>query len=64
MKKLPDNAGDAGYAGLITGSGIFPAGGKGNPFHYSCLKHPMDKEEPGGLQATTEHTLMHTNQKT
>ena len=31
-------------AGLIPGSGRFPRGGPGNPFQYSCLENPMDRE--------------------
>ena len=37
------NAGDAGYMGLIPGSGRSPGGGNGNPLQYSCLKNPMDR---------------------
>ena len=33
----------AGDTGLIPGSGISPAGGKGNPLQYSCLESPMDR---------------------
>ena len=46
VKNPPANAGDAGS---IPGSGRSPGGGNGNPFQYSCLKNPMDREEPGGL---------------
>ena len=41
---LPANAGDRGDASSITGLGRSPGGGKGNPFQYSCLENPMDKE--------------------
>ena len=41
VKNLPANAGDAG---LIPGSGRSPGVGNGNPFQYSCLKNPMDRE--------------------
>ena len=34
VKNLPANA---GYAGLIPGSGRLPAGGHGNPLQYSFL---------------------------
>ena len=39
----PANAGDAGDAGLIPGSGRSPGGGNGNPLQYSCLGNPMDR---------------------
>ena len=28
---------------MITGSGISPGEGNGNPFQYSCLGNPMDR---------------------
>ena len=43
VKSLPANAGDAGGAGLIPGSGRSPGGGNGNPPQYSCLEHSTDK---------------------
>ena len=46
VKNLPANIRDAGS---ITGSGRSPAGGQGNPLHYSCLENPIDRE---GWQAT------------
>ena len=53
------NAGDAGEAGLIPGSGKSPGGGHGNPLQYSCLENLMT-EELGSLQSpeldTTEET--------
>ena len=30
--------------GLIPGSGRFPGDGNGNPFQYSRLENPMDRE--------------------
>ena len=50
VKNPPANAGGAGDAGLIPGSGRSPGGGNGNSRLYSCLESPM-KEEPGGLQS-------------
>ena len=44
-KNPPANAGDVGS---IPGSERSPGEGNGNPFQYSCLANPMDKE-PGGL---------------
>ena len=41
VKNPPANAGDSG---LIPGSGRSPGEGNGNPFHYSCLENPMDRE--------------------
>ena len=43
VKNLPANAGDAGDAGLIPGSGRSLGGGNGNPLQYSCLENPMDR---------------------
>ena len=40
IKNPPDNAGDLG---LIPGWGRSPGEGNGNPFHYSCLRNPMDR---------------------
>ena len=31
-------------AGSIPGLGRFPGEGNGNPFQYSCLGNPMDRE--------------------
>ena len=39
------NAGDApGAIGSIPRLGRFPGKGNGNPFQYSCLENPMDRE--------------------
>jgi len=40
VKNLPANSGDAGAVDFISGSGISPGGGNGNPFQYSCLENP------------------------
>ena len=51
IKNPPANAGDRRDAGLIPGSRKspdFPGKGNGNTLQYSCLKHPMDREEPAG----------------
>ena len=40
VKNPSANARDGG---LITGSGIFPGGGNGNPLQYSCWENPMDR---------------------
>ena len=57
VKNLPANAGHAGDAGVIPGSGRSPGKGNGNPLQYSCLENPMDRGAwwatvPG---VTTEH---------
>ena len=41
LYSFPCNTKDVGS---IPGSGRSPGGGNGNPFQYSCLKNPMDKE--------------------
>ena len=41
IKNLPANAGDAGDTSFIPGLGRSPAGGNGNPPHYSCLGNSM-----------------------
>ena len=44
VKDLPANAEDIRDASSIPGSGGSPGGGHGNPFQYSCLENPMDRE--------------------
>jgi len=41
VKNPPAHARDAGS---IPGSGRFSGGGHGNPFQYSCLENPMNRE--------------------
>ena len=44
-KESTYNAGDAGDACSILGwEDPLEKGGNGNPFQYSCLKNPMDRE--------------------
>ena len=43
-KESSSNAGDTGDKGLIPGLGRCPGRGNGNPFQYSCLKDPVDRE--------------------
>ena len=45
-KNLPANAGDAGDAGSVSGSGRSPRAGNGNPLQYSCLENSMDRVLP------------------
>ena len=44
VKTVSVNAGDAREEGWIPGSGRSPGEGNGNPFQYSCLGSPMDRE--------------------
>ena len=42
VKNLPANAGDIRDRGSVPGRS--PGGGHDNPFQYSCLENPMDRE--------------------
>ena len=44
VKNLPANAGDVRDSSSIPGSGGSPGGRHGNPFQYSCLENPIDRE--------------------
>ena len=44
VKNPPTNAGDIRDVGSIPGLGRCPGGGHGNPFQYSYLENPMDRE--------------------
>ena len=45
VAKIPSaNAGDIRNAGSIPGSGTSTGEGNGNPFQYSCLGNPVDRE--------------------
>ena len=44
VKNLPASVGDIKDVGSIPGSERSPGGGHGNPFQYSCLENPMDRE--------------------
>ena len=54
VKNLPAYVGDARFASLIPGSKRSPGKGNGNPFRYSCLENPMDRE----AEWTTVHGVM------
>ena len=43
VKNPPATTGDLRDAASVSGSGIFPGGGCGNPLQYSCLENPMDR---------------------
>ena len=44
VKNLPGRAGTARDMGSSPGLGRSPGGGHGNPFRYSCLENPADRE--------------------
>ena len=44
VKNLPANAGDARDQGSILGLGRSPEGEHGNPFQYTSLENPVDRE--------------------
>ena len=49
VKNRPADAGDTGYAGLVSGSGRSLRVGNGNPLLYSCLENSTDR---GAWQVT------------
>ena len=44
VKNPPARAGDVRDPGLIPGSRRSPGGEHDNPFQYSCLEKPIDRE--------------------
>ena len=44
VKNLPANAGDARDQDSILGLGRSPEGEHGNPFQYTSLENPVDRE--------------------
>ena len=48
----------SGDLSSIPGLGRSPEGSHGNPFQYSCLENPMDRE-PGGLQPMGSQRVGH-----
>ena len=44
VKNSPDNAGDGGDVGSVSGSGRYLGGGNGKSLQYSCLENSMDRE--------------------
>ena len=53
-----ESACNAGGTGLIPGLERSPEGGHGNPFQYSCLENPMDREawQATGYRITKSQT--------
>ena len=66
VKNSPASTGDTGDKGSISGSGIAPGVGNGNPLQYSCLDNSMDRgawrASPLGRKEldTTEQLSLHT----
>ena len=57
VKNLLANAGDAGDASSVPGSGRSPEGGNGNQLQYSCLENPTGQRiglQSIGLQRVSE----------
>ena len=54
VKNPPSNVGDAGDSGLISGLGISPGEGNGNPLQYSCLGNPIGR---GDWEATVHGVI-------
>ena len=50
VNNLPVNVGDVRDMAAIPGLGRSLEAGNGNPFQFSCLRNPMDRE-PGGIQS-------------
>ena len=44
VKNPPANAGEPRGAGSVSGLGRSPGGKHNNPWQYSCLENPMDRE--------------------
>ena len=74
VKNPPANAQATGDVGLLPGLVRSPGGINGNPFQYSCLGNPMEREAwwaPWGCKEsdmtehahTYTHTHTHTGQK-
>ena len=43
VKNSPASTGDTGDKGSVSGSGIAPGVGNGNPLQYSCLDNSRDR---------------------
>ena len=53
-KEPSAKGGDIRNAGLTSGLGSSPGGEHGNPFQYSCLENPMDREAWGAVHRVTK----------
>ena len=58
VKIPPDNSGDTGDIGSITGLERSPRGGNCNPLQYSCLENSLDRVA-GGLWSIGSHRVGH-----
>ena len=67
-KEYAYGAGASGYVGWIPGLGRSPGGRPANPFQYSCLENPMNREawqatfhvvakSQTGLSTSQKHTI-------
>ena len=73
VKNPPANAGDAGDAGLVAGSGRSLGGANGNLLRYSCLENSTDRGDwrlksmgwqRVGYKLVLTHTHTHTHTHT
>ena len=58
INNSPAHTGDIKDMCSIPGLRRYPGGGHGNPFQYSSLENPMDRE-PGGLQSIGSQRVRH-----
>ena len=54
-----ESACSVGDLGSVPEPGRSPGEGNGNPLQYSCLEHPMDREEPGMIQSLGSQRVGH-----
>ena len=54
VKSPPDNAGEAGDASSISGSGRTLGEGNGNPLQFSCVENPMDRAWQATVHGVTK----------
>ena len=66
VKNPPGTTGDLRDAASVSGSGILPGGGHGNPLQYSCLENPrhrgawraaVHRVAEAGTAEAAEHTI-------
>ena len=63
VKNPPASAGLTEEASSIPRSGRSPEGGNGNPFWFSCLENPLDREADSISKSWTqlEQLIIHTH---